>query len=303
MGNALSNINFNNFNPWIAGAIVALVVTAAHFFFKRTGSPRPKRIINGPFLEVPRIKLEHEHPLGWGSTAVINTIKAEPKQDTLTKIVAALQTQGCAVIDNLYEDLPVEKLTYEVNDVMAAELKEHEAEIAQNVKTLTAKPGPFIKAVIHSLSTTFMNELNIAFEKWHQEGHPKTAYSHDPMEFAPFAGFNAQQLRLRLPGVGLDTHVDRASAKLTLLYYLNECQGGEIVLYLLPEDKRNFENRLIFEKDGGLSQLQDLLQPLKIQPKMNTLVVFWSDCTPHEVLDIESNRLSFQVFISKKAEE
>lgn len=73
-----------------------------------------------------------------------------------------------------------------------------------------------------------MNEMNVAFENWHKENHEKTAYTHDPLTLCEFPGFGAQQLRLRLPGPGLDVHVDRASAKLTMLYYLNkeeDCKG------------------------------------------------------------------------------
>jgi len=54
-------------------------------------------------------------------------------------------------------------------------------------------------------------------------------------------------------------------------------------------------------KDGGMGKkIQNQLLPAKITPKLNKLVMFWSDCVPHEVLEISSNRLAFQVFYSKK---
>jgi len=142
----------------------------------------------------------------------------------------------------MYEALIVEKLTYEVMDVFRDELKKH-AETKSKQQTLTAQPGPFIQGVIYSLSNVLLKELNIAFENYHKEEHQKTAYTHEPMTLCEFAGFNAQQLRLRLPGPGLDVHVDRASAKLTILFYLNDCEDGEIVLYLLPEDERQEEKK------------------------------------------------------------
>lgn len=52
---------------------------------------------------------------------------------------------------------------------------------------------------------------------------------------------------------------------------------------------------------GGLADI-DKLGTLTIKPKMNQFVVFWSDSVPHEVLDIDSNRLSFQIFFSQKEE-
>jgi len=168
------------------------------------------------------------------------------------------------------------------------------------LQTIIAKPGPFIEAVIYSLSETLMKNLNTAYEEWHSTpDRIQTAYTHPPMKFTKFPGFNTQQLRLRRPGIGLDPHVDRASAKLTVLYYLNnQSEGGELVAHILSDEKnKDLSKRNEFAKDGGLSIIKELSQ-VKIEPKMNRLVVFWSDCVPHEVLDIASNRLSFQVFIS-----
>jgi len=285
-------------------AITAVILFAlVAFFVLRKRSNRNSKRRARKFFSVPTLKLSHEHPKGWGSGAVISTIKELPNQDTCSKIVENLQSQGCAIVENMYEELCVEKLNYEVNDVLSRELKNHQ-EQKSKVQTITAHPGPFIEAVIHSLSATMMKELNIAFNNFHKNGNFKeTVYTHKPLNLCKFTGFNAQQLRLRLPGDGLDVHVDRSSAKLTVLYYLNDCEGGEIVLYLSPEEKRlNLEKKSALEKDGGLGIMNELV-PVLVKPKLNTLVIFWSDSVPHEVLDINSHRLSFQVFISEEAQK
>jgi len=280
------------------GLSLALIILSILYYFTKTKSKRIQS--QGPwYTNISTIKLVHEHPKGWGSGAVISTIKSLPDPQTCLKLVEALQTQGFAIVENFYEDLPVEKLTYEVNDILRAELNKH-AEDNSKLLTITAQPGPFIQAVIYSLSETFMKNLNSAFEEFHRKEVTVTsAYTHPPMKFTKFPGFNAQQLRLRLPGNGLDVHVDRSSAKLTVLYYLNnQYEGGELVLHMLSDEKnKDLTKKNEFEKDGGLGILKELSQ-VKIEPKMNRLVVFWSDSVPHEILDIKSNRLSFQVFLS-----
>lgn len=55
---------------------------------------------------------------GWGSGAVIKKMKGEPLQSSVALIVSDLQKYGYAVVENLYEDLCVEKLGYEVKDVV-----------------------------------------------------------------------------------------------------------------------------------------------------------------------------------------
>jgi hypothetical protein len=58
----------------------------------------------------------------------------------------------------------------------------------------------------------------------------RTLYWHRPITFKPFSGFQAKQLRLRATGSDLGLHMDRASAKLTVLYYPNnDWEGGELV--------------------------------------------------------------------------
>jgi hypothetical protein len=278
---------------------VIIFISIIYFYFFQKKSKRPQA--QGPFYAIPTLHLEHEHPKGWGSGAVISTIKNLPDHTTCLKIVHSLQTQGCAVIENLYENLCIEKLTYEVNDILRLELQKKSDENSK-LQTVIAKPGPFIEAVIYSLSETLMKNLNTAYEEWYSTESNRileTAYTHPPMKFTKFPGFNTQQLRLRFPGIGLDPHVDRASAKLTVLYYLNnQFEGGELVVHILSDEKnKDLSKRQEFAKDGGFSIIKELSQ-VKIEPKMNRLVVFWSDCVPHEVLDIASNRLSFQVFIS-----
>jgi len=281
----------------IISVITLILLILGIVFYRKLKVSIPQPSYHGPYQSIPTIQLVHKHPEGWGSGAVIKTIKSEPSQHTCSLIVENLQKYGCAIVENLYEELPVEKLGYEVDEIIT---KHTEEKVTSN--TITATPGPFIDAVIHSLSNTLLKEMNIAYEKYHSENHEKTAYTHEPMSLCEFQGFNAKQLRLRLPGPGLSVHVDRASAKLTILYYLNECKGGEILLYLLPEEKRLTESPTIFEKDGGLCYMKDMI-PVKIEPKLNRLVVFWSDSVPHEVFPILSNRLAFQVFISRKGDK
>lgn len=58
----------------------------------------------------------------------------------------------------------------------------------------------------------------------------RTIYWHQPIVFSEFQGFQAKQMRLREVGSNLGTHMDRSSAKLTVLYYPNEVwEGGELV--------------------------------------------------------------------------
>lgn len=45
-------------------------------------------------------------------------MKGEPLQSSVALIVSDLQKYGYAVVENLYEDLCVEKLGYEVKDVV-----------------------------------------------------------------------------------------------------------------------------------------------------------------------------------------
>lgn len=67
----------------------------------------------------------------------------------------------------------------------------------------------------------------------------------------------------------LDSFKNSKNRVVTTVFYLNECQGGELVIY--DEEDR-------------------ILQ--KVKPKKNTLVVFLSEKFPHEVLPAESKRYS-----------
>jgi hypothetical protein len=164
--------------------------------------------------------------------------------------------------------------------------------------------GMFIDAMIQSVSATFLQRLSDVLEK-EDFSHIHSLYSRPPVSLKVFRGFDCEQLRLRYPGRGLHVHLDRTSAYLTVLYYLNACDGGEVVLYVSPEEKcqrdlssLTAERESLFA-DGGLSKVGKDLRPLVLSPDANMLVVFWSDCVPHEILDIRSPRLAFQVWFSE----
>mmetsp|Transcript_13733 Transcript_13733/g.18895 ORF Transcript_13733/g.18895 Transcript_13733/m.18895 type:complete len:339 (-) Transcript_13733:128-1144(-) len=155
-------------------------------------------------------------------------------------------------------------------------------------------------------------------EEGEEGGERKGAYyPKEKIELVEFAGFGAKQVRLRSPGGGLDLHIDRSSAYLTVLYYLNECEGGEIVLYMLPKDKRGAEYEHIVQEEKvfysvpspkeqnegrkeGAGKEEVKLVPVVVKPKANRLVIFLSRCVPHEVLHIDSPRLAFQVWYSAR---
>jgi len=108
----------------IIGAAVSLgVLGLAALAYRNINSAPARKVIPGPFHTLTPIKLEHQHPDGWGSGAIIKTMKSLPTQEACARIVEDLQKNGVALVENLYEDLCVEKLNYEVNDITAAELK------------------------------------------------------------------------------------------------------------------------------------------------------------------------------------
>ena len=254
------------------------------------------------------IQLTHAHPDGWGSKAILRTIIQDPGAGTCMRVAEEMQRHGYAVVDNLYEGLCVEKLGYDVASIL-----EKHKDADANV-TVTDY-GSFVAAAIESLSTTFLHGLSAALSQYDErmkageEGCAATAYTHHAFPLCAFSGFNGTQLRLRLPGDGLDVHVDRSSACVTILYYLNDCEGGEIVLHVLDDIARQDPtNRDVLLENGGLSLMGEYkkgqevtegrLVPVSVQPKANTLVAFWSDCIPHEVLAITSPRLAFQIWYS-----
>lgn len=109
-------------------------------------------------------------------------MKSEPLQSSVEAIVCDLQKYGYAVVENLYEDLCVEKLGYEVKDVIRNSIANNSMflfrlsfeiylliELEDNRKTIVAEPSIFIEALIDSISNTFLRELNIAYTNYHSE--------------------------------------------------------------------------------------------------------------------------------------
>ena len=275
----------------------------AHILYrsKNQKNKKKKKEIKGERLPVVPLRLTHSHPKGWGSKAIMEEMKELPSSSVCDEIVERLQEEGYVVIDNLYEDLPVEKLGYDVNDILKKFEQKSDAEKVGESETVK-DTGLFIQTAIDFLTNRLIDGLNEALQRDKENRKKETAYSHNNVELCEFSGFSEKQLRLRYPGYNLDTHVDRSSACVTVLYYLNAPQDGEIVLYLLGEEKRKkkeYQQKL--KKDGGLGLLEEgELLPAVIAPKMNQLVLFWSDSVPHEVLQVSSPRLAFQVWYSDK---
>ena len=279
-----------------------------HILYRRSkqNKKKEKKEIKGERLVVNPLHFSHPHPKGWGSKAIMEEMK-EVDSSMCTKIVERLQEEGYVVVDNLYEALPVEKLGYDVNDILK-KFEKSEAKKVGESETIR-ETGPFIQTAIDFLTNRLIDGLNEALgdnerkQQKEEEEEKESAYTHGNINLCEFSGFSEKQLRLRYPGHNLDIHVDRSSACLTVLYYLNTPKDGEIVLYLLGEEKRKKkkEYREKLRKDGGLGLLEEgELLPAVIEPKMNQLVLFWSDCVPHEVLQVSSPRLAFQVWYSDK---
>jgi hypothetical protein len=116
----------------VTGGIVlsSLLVFGAVRKYQTTAQSQEKSLVTGPFITLQPIVLTHAHPdgihhafflsiclsqfskLGWGSGAVMQHIRQGPNALAVEQIVRDLQTQGVAIVDNLYEDLCVEKLGY-----------------------------------------------------------------------------------------------------------------------------------------------------------------------------------------------
>mmetsp|Transcript_23896 Transcript_23896/g.37222 ORF Transcript_23896/g.37222 Transcript_23896/m.37222 type:complete len:307 (-) Transcript_23896:26-946(-) len=286
--------------PIFLGVVLIGVVLASYHRF--SGPPKKKKkVIVGERLAFEPLQLEHQHPKGWGSKAIMEEMKELPAPAICDQLIQQMQEKGFVVVDNLYEALPVEKLTYDVNDILRKYEEKPESHRVGGSETVK-DCGQFILTAIDFLTNRLIDGLNEALLRDAASRTEETAYTHTDVALCEFSGFSEKQLRLRYPGHNLDTHVDRSSALVTVLYYLNTPVDGEIVLYLLNEEKRKEKKyQEGFKKDGGLSLLEEgELLPAVIAPKANNLVLFWSDCVPHEVLQTSSPRLAFQVWYSKK---
>jgi len=217
-----------------------------------------------------------------------------PSDQTTRRIADNLQKYGFCVVDDLFPPDAHKKISEEVQEIIKEEMVKDESS-----PSYTIEPREYLDAVITSISEIFMERLNTHMAGWHERhdwDNVKSVFWHQPIVFSEFTGFQSKQLRLRKPGVGLDKHVDRASAKLTVLYYPNlEWAGGELVAYVPPpwEQDSKFDEKF----QQCLKSLSGLC-PVVIEPKGNRLLVFWSDSIPHEVREIKAPRVSFQVFFS-----
>jgi len=164
-------------------------------------------------------------------------------------------------------------------------------------ESIVILPGPYIQAVIDSISEKLLTEMNAALKEniqKYKDKPSKSVYWHEESELCEFTGFIGKQLRLRPKGT-LGIHIDRSSAKITVLIYLNKkWEGGEFCAHLFPPQKKyDQQTRSNIHGNATVKKV--------IEPKGNRLVAFWSDSVPHEVLEIKSPRCSFQVFFSSKA--
>jgi len=222
---------------------------------------------------------------------ILEIIKSFPNQETATTIVSELQENGICVIDNFFPEFCVIPFLEEADQICKNQLNIAEKE-GDMKDAFVIAPGPYLEAVINAISEKLLLELNSAL-KTHINQKNKTVYWHDIQDLVEFSGFDGKQLRLRTKG-NLGVHIDRKSAKITVLIYLNKnCSGGELCAHLFPSEKKC--DPTVLENIYGNAILRK-----KIPPQGNRFVAFWSDVVPHEICLMKSPRCSFQVFFSEK---
>lgn len=174
------------------------------------------------------------------------------------KIADALVEDGYVVIEDALEETLVEKLLEEITQ----ETSFQQATISHNLILDTKKRKDKIswldeKNPIERDFLTFTSSL--------QEYLNATLYLGLRYYEAHFAIYNKGDFYER----HLDSFKHTKNRIVTTVFYLNECKGGELVIY---------------NDDGNIVK--------KLQPKKNTLVVFLSEKFPHEVLPAGSKRYS-----------
>ena len=174
------------------------------------------------------------------------------------KIADALVKDGYVVIEDALEETLVEKLLEEITQ----ETSFQQATISHNLILDTKKRKDKIswldeKNPIERDFLTFTSSL--------QEYLNATLYLGLRYYEAHFAIYNEGDFYER----HLDSFKHTKNRIVTTVFYLNECKGGELVIY---------------NDDGNIVK--------KLQPKKNTLVVFLSEKFPHEVLPAGSKRYS-----------
>jgi len=224
----------------------------------------------------------------------VEIIKSLPNQETATTIISELQENGICVIDNFFPEFCAIPFLEEADQICKNRLNKAEKE-GDLQDAFVLEPGPYLDAVINAISEKLLQELNSVLKR-NITQNKKTVYWHDPPELVQFSGFDGKQLRLRTKG-NLGVHIDRKSAKITVLIYLNKnCSGGEFCAHLFPPEKKYDPSVLdnIYKNASARK---------KIAPQGNRLIAFWSDVVPHEIYLMKSPRCSFQVFFSEKVHE
>lgn len=214
----------------------------------------------------------------------------------LEKHLNILQHNGYCVIDNFIKDEFFRKIKLETAKAESVALTEIQS---TNAPTAVLKTNPTdhpsITEAMHMFTHDLMDTLNMELKK-PQLNNITSNYSQST-HLNIFKGYMGTQLRMRVSDT-LGHHIDRSSAQMTVLYYLNECKGGELRLWVVPEDVK-YNSFLSWQKELFP---KICTVPVDIPVKENRLVLFWSKSIPHEVLEVFSPRSNLQVFYAGKIE-
>ena len=216
------------------------------------------------------------------------------KDITLANLINELQYKGYSYVDNFFPKNTMDKIKREYQQLENESMKQ----LKPNQDTIVLKPTQehiAMNMALDYFTKGLMAEFNEAFSEYDET--IKTSYYHPPQTFETFKGYMGTQLRMRVSGA-LDKHIDRSSARLTVLYYLNTCEGGDLRLWLLPKEKTNTFKAA---NEWHLQTVSHSTEIVDIAAKENRLIVFWSDCIPHEVLTTLSPRSCLQVFYASEA--
>ena len=218
--------------------------------------------------------------------------KEERFQKFSKQIIEEMQEKGYCLIDDFFTQEIFDNILKEYSELEVNALKKIEE---NKLDSILLEPTLGGKSLIETIKQFFSHQLRelLNKESFNYKPITKGNYYHPYKEMKLFQGYKEAQFRIRTSG-GLGLHMDRTCAEITILYYLNSCEGGDLRMNLLPKDKYYYEGA-----DEWICRAFELCDEIiDLIPLPNRFIAFWSNSIPHEVLSVYSPRAAFQVFYS-----